>query len=101
MFELVWIWNLVWIWIENPRENKKEKQLEISWKKEKDFSAQSAQPGRARVPASPPHLPATAHVRARPLSPSPSLGIKTGRIQGHPVSYPNVFLSDTGPDIGS
>jgi hypothetical protein len=32
------------------------------------------------------------------------IGMKTGRIQpdtGHPISYPNVFISDTGPDTGS
>jgi hypothetical protein len=28
-FELMHMFDLVWIWIENPRENKMEKQLEI------------------------------------------------------------------------
>jgi hypothetical protein len=33
MVELVWIWNLIWIWIENPREKEIEKQLENPRKK--------------------------------------------------------------------
>jgi hypothetical protein len=32
MFELVWIWIMGWIWIENSRENKIEKQLKIPGK---------------------------------------------------------------------
>jgi hypothetical protein len=71
MFELVWIWNLVWIWIENPRENKIEKQLEIPWKKRKLIQlkpAQSSPTGpRPRHLTGGLHLSAAVSLNARPL----------------------------------
>jgi hypothetical protein len=58
MFDLVWIWNLVWIWIENPRENKIEKELEIPGKWKIPFQPKSAQKASPR-----------ARLRPRALSP--------------------------------
>jgi hypothetical protein len=73
MSELVWIWNLVWIWIENPRENKIEEQLEIPWKKRKPIQPKPTQSS----PAGPRallrrltgglHLSAAVSLRARSL----------------------------------
>ena len=45
IFYYVWIWNLVCIWIESPRENKIEKPLEISEKNKSQIGPASlAQP---------------------------------------------------------
>jgi hypothetical protein len=80
MFELVWIWNLFWIWIENPRENKIEKQLEIPGKRKTLIRPRSAQAGPAArpptlsavdlAPASP--LPALTDLWSRPIGAAPS-----------------------------
>jgi hypothetical protein len=67
----VWIslnLKLVWIWIENPRENKIEKKLEIPWKKRKPFRpSQAARPHRLTGGF---HLSAAVslHVRSLPVS---------------------------------
>jgi hypothetical protein len=45
MFELVWIWNFIWIWIENPRENKIEKTLEIQINRKRKTAQSSPFPG--------------------------------------------------------
>jgi hypothetical protein len=41
MVELVWILNLIWIWIESPREKEMENQLENPRKKEKGKAGQA------------------------------------------------------------
>jgi hypothetical protein len=47
MVELIWIWNLNWIWIENPREKEMEKPLENPEKKKK--AKQPSRPSRAAL----------------------------------------------------
>jgi hypothetical protein len=49
MFDLVWIWNLDWISIENPRENKIENALEILGKWKFPFRPKSAQQAQPRA----------------------------------------------------
>jgi hypothetical protein len=89
MLDLVWIWNLVWIWIENPRENKK-KSIRNSLEKGKiHFSlvgrTRPSQTARARrvawqVDPTCPRPPASAHALSlppasrwvRPISVDPS-----------------------------
>jgi hypothetical protein len=78
-FELLHMFELVWIWIENPRENKIEKPLEIPEKKKK---AKSAHLGLARACTSASPLTGGPRLSAHParaLSPPLSLAAQWGR----------------------
>jgi hypothetical protein len=69
MVELIWIWNLNWIWIENPRGKEIEKQLENSGKKKR-----AKQPSRPTKPScARARAPSVSDRRAPPVGADPRL----------------------------
>jgi hypothetical protein len=100
MFELVSIWNLNWIWIENPREKEMEKQIENPGKKKKPkqpSGPSSAQPGRA--PALPDRWVPPISGGSLPRAPFLSLSLPSGTGLSAPVASALVplFPSSLGP----
>jgi hypothetical protein len=82
------MFELVWIWIANPRENKIEKQLEIPWKKRKPIQPKPAQssPAGSRAPVLPDRWAPPASGGFSPRVLPPLLPLPSGAALSAPVA---------------